>query len=172
MVLGRKWACEFRRSEPDGISRKLSAPLGGGCALSLPWPIPAHSSQQLFQLSSPLRPPSPPPSFVEDDFTSHSAARTKPLVYTDSKWPGSLAVPSGITRVSVCECVCMCMHTPSCPILCDPMDCSPPGSSIHGILQARILEWVAFSFSRGSSRLKGRTYISCISCLGRWVLYH
>ena len=39
----------------------------------------------------------------------------------------------------------------SCPTLCDPMDCSLPGSSIHGILQARILEWVAISFSRGSS---------------------
>ena len=39
----------------------------------------------------------------------------------------------------------------SCPILCDPVDCSPPGSSVHGILQARILEWVAVSFSRGSS---------------------
>ena len=42
--------------------------------------------------------------------------------------------------------------TQSCPTLCDPMDCSPPGSSVHGILQARILEWVATSFSRGSSR--------------------
>ena len=39
----------------------------------------------------------------------------------------------------------------SCPALCDPVDCSPPGSSIHGILQARILEWAAISFSRGSS---------------------
>ena len=39
----------------------------------------------------------------------------------------------------------------SCPTLCDPMDCSPPCSSVHGILQARILEWVAISFSRGSS---------------------
>ena len=37
----------------------------------------------------------------------------------------------------------------SCPTLCDPMDCSPPGSSVHGILQARTLEWVAISFSRG-----------------------
>ena len=42
--------------------------------------------------------------------------------------------------------------TQSCPTLCDPMDCSLPGSSIHGIFQARVLEWVAISFSRGSSR--------------------
>ena len=41
--------------------------------------------------------------------------------------------------------------TQSCPTLCDPMDCSPLGSSVHGILQARTLEWVVISFSRGSS---------------------
>ena len=41
--------------------------------------------------------------------------------------------------------------TQLCPALCDPMDCNPPGSSFHGILQARTLEWVAISFSRGSS---------------------
>ena len=40
----------------------------------------------------------------------------------------------------------------SCPTLCDPMDCSLPGSSVHGILQERVLEWVAISFSRGSSQ--------------------
>ena len=39
----------------------------------------------------------------------------------------------------------------SCPTLCNPLDCSPPGSSVHGILQARILEWVSMPFSRGSS---------------------
>ena len=42
--------------------------------------------------------------------------------------------------------------TQSCLTLCDPMDCSPPGSSVHGILQARIVEWVAISFPRGSSQ--------------------
>ena len=50
----------------------------------------------------------------------------------------------------------------SCPTLCDPMDCSLPGSSLHGILQARVLEWVAISFSRGSSRPKDRTRVSHI----------
>ena len=52
----------------------------------------------------------------------------------------------------------------SCLTLCDPVDCSPPGSSIHGILQARILEWVAISFSRGSSPPRDRTQVSRISC--------
>ena len=51
----------------------------------------------------------------------------------------------------------------SCPTLCNPTDCSPPGSSVHRILQARILEWVAISFSRGSSRPRDWTCISCIA---------
>ena len=50
-----------------------------------------------------------------------------------------------------------------CLTLCDPMDCSPPGSSAHGISQARILEWVAMSFSRGSSHPRDQTNISCIA---------
>ena len=52
------------------------------------------------------------------------------------------------------------------------MDCSPPDSFVHRILQARILEWVAISSSWGSSRLGDKTYISCISCIGRQILYH
>ena len=48
-----------------------------------------------------------------------------------------------------------------CPVICNPMDCSPPGSSVHGILQARILEWVAISFSKGSSQPRDRTQVSC-----------
>ena len=55
---------------------------------------------------------------------------------------------------------CLFKVTQSCPTLCDPVDCSPPGSSIHGILQASILEWVAISFSRGSSQLRDRTQVS------------
>ena len=50
-----------------------------------------------------------------------------------------------------------------------PMDWSPPGSSVHGIPQARILEWVSIPFSRGCSRLRDWTFVSCI---GRWILYH
>ena len=49
------------------------------------------------------------------------------------------------------------------------MDYRPPGSSVHGIFQARILEWVAISYSKGSSQPRDQTYISCIS---RWILYH
>ena len=54
--------------------------------------------------------------------------------------------------ICVCVCVCVCvLVTQSCPTLHDPMDCKLPGSSIHGILQARGLEWVPSSFFRGSS---------------------
>ena len=54
-------------------------------------------------------------------------------------------------------------------LFCDPMDCNHPGSSVHGISQARVLEWVAISFSRGSSWPRDKTHIFY---LGRWILYH
>ena len=54
--------------------------------------------------------------------------------------------------------------------LCNPMDCSLPGSSVHGILQARILEWVAMPSSRGSSRPWDQTLGSYVSGIGRQVL--
>ena len=67
-------------------------------------------------------------------------------------------------RVCVCVCVCMCvcvcvcvLVAQLCPTLCDPMDYSPPGSSVQGLLQARILEWVAVPSSRGSSRPRDQT---------------
>ena len=60
----------------------------------------------------------------------------------------------------------------SCVTLCDPMDCKLPGSSVHGIPQARILEWVAISSSRGSSRPRDQTRVSCVSCTGRQILDH
>ena len=74
--------------------------------------------------------------------------------------------------VCVCVCACVCVCVQSCPILCDSRDCSLPGSSIHGILQTRILEWVAISYSRGSSQSWGRNHVSWISCIGRQILYH
>ena len=66
--------------------------------------------------------------------------------------------------------ICICAQL--CLTLCDPMDCSPPGSSAHGIFQARTLECTAISFSRGSSQSRDWTHVYCISCSGRWILYH
>ena len=87
--------------------------------------------------------------------------------------------------VCVCVCVCVCMYahcfvfwvcccccsvSKLCLTLCDPTDCSRPGSSVHGISQVRILEWVAISFSRGSCRPRDQNCTSSVFCIGRWVL--
>ena len=57
----------------------------------------------------------------------------------------------------------LCLIVQLCLTLCDPLDCSPPGSSVHGILQARILEWVAMPSSRGSSLARDQTQVSHIT---------
>ena len=63
----------------------------------------------------------------------------------------------------------LCVCAQLCPTLCDSVDCSPPVSSVCGIFQGRIPEWVAISYSRGSSQLRDRTRVSCI---GWQILYH
>ena len=65
--------------------------------------------------------------------------------------------------------LCVCLITQSCPTLCEPMNCSLPSSSVHEVSQARILKWVAISYSRESSWPRDLTYISCID---RWILYN
>ena len=60
----------------------------------------------------------------------------------------------------------------SCPTLWNPIDCSPPGSSVYGIMQARILEWIAISLSTAPSTLRDWIQVSSISCGNRRVLYH
>ena len=76
-------------------------------------------------------------------------------------------LPCG-TQIDLCyvhECVCVLCHFSLCLTLCNTMDCSLPGSSVHGITQARILEWVAISSSRESSQPRDQTCISHISCI-------
>ena len=75
---------------------------------------------------------------------------------------------------NVCVCVCARVRTCArlCPTLGNPMDYSPPGSPVHGIFQARILEWVTVPFSRGSSWPRDWICISCASWIGRWIFYH
>ena len=89
-------------------------------------------------------------------------------------WPGTEPMPPALAVQSLnhwttrrCfwlywKCVCVCSVAQSCLTLCNPMDCSPPGSSAHGVFQARIPEWVAISFSRGSSRPRDQNRVSCI----------
>ena len=63
-----------------------------------------------------------------------------------------------------CVCVCVCVLViQSCLTLCNPMNYAPPDFSVHGILQARILEWIAIPFSRGSSQPRDRILVSCIA---------
>ena len=85
----------------------------------------------------------------------------------------SFTVSVRAIRDRVCVCVCVCVRVraraQSCPALCDAMDRSSLGFSVHGILQARTVEWVAIPFSRRSSRPRDRTRIFCI---GRQILYH
>ena len=77
---------------------------------------------------------------------------------------GQLLLHSKMKQQCVCVCVCV-LVAQSCLTLCDPMDCSPPGSSVHGILQTRILEWVAIPLSVGSFPPRDWTQICYI--LGR-----
>ena len=74
------------------------------------------------------------------------------LQAADSDLPPSYCLFQTIPLINNVNCVSRsCSITQLCPTLCDPVDCSPPGSSVHGILQVRILEWVARPSSRGSS---------------------
>ena len=85
------------------------------------------------------------------------------------EWNSSLANHS-----KLCVYVCVCVHEHACsvtqlcptPTLCDPMDCSLPGSSVHRISQARILKCIAISFSRGSSQPRDQNHVSYVSCIG------
>ena len=102
---------------------------------------------------------------------SHKRSQvTRFITYRSQEWSNKpSAVPSH--REQVIREQVGCVHAKSlqsCLTLCDPMDCSPPGSSVHRISQARTLEWVAISSSRASSPPKDQTLISST---GRWILY-
>ena len=86
-------------------------------------------------------------------------------------YPGFKSESLGSWEPCVCMCVCVCVCAQSLqlrPTLCDPKDCSPLGSSVHGILQTGISDWVAISFSRGSSQSRDETQVSCVSCTATW----
>ena len=71
--------------------------------------------------------------------------------------------PQFTTAAAAAGGFCCCLVAKLCPTLCNPMDCSPPGFFVHEISQARILEWVAISYSRGFSQPKDRNGVSCSS---------
>ena len=78
--------------------------------------------------------------------------------YTHVGFPSDSVIEAYV-RIGTCIVKGKVKVAQSCLTLCDPMDCSPPGSSIHGILQARRLEWVAVPFSRGSSQPRHETQV-------------
>ena len=120
---------------------------------------------------------SPPRSHQRQDSTGQGKMLTLPhSSYNESIFSSVLIFSIAFEACYLCVCVyvcmlcvCMCMHTKSlqsCLTLCDPMDCSPPGCSVHEILQTRILKWGAMPSSRGYSWLRDQTHIS-VSCLGK-----
>ena len=84
------------------------------------------------------------------------------------KWGGGSS-PRGTTQSPPPSLCGRRLVTKTCWLFWDPTDCSPLGSSVQGIFQIRILEWVAISISRGSSQPRDGTWVPCI---GTWVLYH
>ena len=99
-----------------------------------------------------------------------SAQRALAMIFHNLHITNSVA----IVHPQVCR-LLLCTHTKSlqsCLTLCDTVDCSSRSSSVQGILQARILEWIAIFFSRGSCRPRGRTCVSYVSYTGRRVLYY
>ena len=99
-------------------------------------------------------------------------ARSPPSSYSLLSLPRGLLFSLVPFSLGLDICLCACSVAQSYLTLCDPLDCSTPGFSVHGILQARILAWIAMPSSRGSSRVRDRTCVSCISSVGRQVLYH
>ena len=97
--------------------------------------------------------------------TIHAITGSKPgdLVGRKGNWVGFHWWPWGCHLL-----LSSCLLTKLCSTLLEPMDCSPPGPSAHGISQARILEWVTISFFRGSSQPRDWTHVSCIF---RQILY-
>ena len=89
--------------------------------------------------------------------------------YLSPPWHCSWGEPSSILhQFSLWTYVYVQSH----PTVCNPRDCSPSGSSVHGIFQARTLNWVAISYSKRSFWPRDWTLISCVSCIGLWILYY
>ena len=93
---------------------------------------------------------------MREEKGKHEWEKMKKVSLTGFSPPVCIGLPKAVAGCCIVF-LYMCVHTHrcsvahSCPTLCDLMDCTPPGSSIHGIFQARILEWVAVSYSKGAS---------------------
>ena len=144
------------------------------CLATSEWPLPSRSQQQPLPAPTPLIQPKISPDMAKhplegDPLPRGATALPIILKHGDTFRPTQtfrLRLEfrgSTVIQILAPGGGCVCARAQSCPTLCDPMDYSPSGSSVHGILQARILEWVAISFSRGSSPLRDQTHVSCLA---------
>ena len=108
--------------------------------------------------------PCPPPGDLPD-------SGIKPMCLASPALAGGFFTTSTTQEALYCSSVQFSSVAQSCTTLCNPMDCSPSGSSVHGIVQARILEWVAISSSRESSQPMNQTHTSYVSFIGRQVFF-
>ena len=92
--------------------------------------------------------------------------------YMQDSLPITKSRKGDVPTLDLVRVLCCAKSLQLCLTLCDPMDYCPSESSVHGILQARILNWVSMPFSRGSSRNRDQTQASYVSYVGRWVVYH
>ena len=103
-------------------------------------------------------------SYISNPFGVHSDVLCEACCYFDI-----FQLVIQISTHYLFKSLTLCSVAQSCPALSNPMDSSPPGSIVHGISWARILEWVAISSSRGYSWPRDWPQVSCISCIGRWT---
>ena len=136
--------------------------------ICVPTSLPASSASLSFLLAT-LQPHSPCPTPCQMHMRCSVQLTGFPLT---SYLPNSSLLRGRLgSFLFLFTCVCVKLLQ-SCLTLGEPMDCSLPGSSVHGFLQARTLKWVAMPSSRGSSCHRYQTCVRCISCIARWVLYH
>ena len=113
-------------------------------------------------------------SSKKEQLTTTSTITNSPLTkQSPHPWPLILIIPLWERYQGHAHyrdgCACVCAKSLQLYItLCDPMDQSLPGSSVHGVLQTKILEWVVMPSSKGSSWPRDRTHVSYVSCIGRW----
>ena len=140
-------------------------------ALRALWPAPRGTVLRASSCPCPVFPAQL--VLPHEKFHGPPGAHTCPAQSVGVLTPVGKIKPTGHTRQRI-ESPFLRAHTrtraQSCPALYDPVDCSPPGSSVHRILQARILEWVAISYSRGCSWPRDQTRVSWVSCFGQRVL--
>ena len=166
-----------RLSDWTELSWKLFCyfwPCYKACRILIPWPrIQLRSWQgehQILTTGPPGNSPVLPAVYVSHNHGTLTKTKTTAVQdQLNSTLYLDLMVSFSWFQNPIQDVCCCCLVTKLHPTLCDPMDCSPPTFSVHGILQARILEWSARLSSRGSCWPRDRTRISWVLCTGRFL---